>query len=299
MTGRLAGLALALYPLAFRRRYEQEMRALLEESQPRVLALLDLLRGAMAAHLRPPAAAGDGVDPCERLRASTSGQLACWVAFAAAGFGFYKTTEDAPFAAAGHAHRLLGDTHLAVQVLAVLASAAVLLGALPLILAALNRARLQPRLWRLVALPPLIVAVFVGLTRLMEALAGSQPVHHPSAEGAIAFIAWSLAALACGAGCVVGARAVLFAVPMARARLLAAYACGVLVTAAMMAITLATTLYAIGLFADASSLAATANGPFQLVSVGASLILQLLVMASAAIAAATTTRRGWGARALD
>lgn len=298
MTGRLARLALALYPLAFRRRYEQEMRALLEESPPRALALLDLLRGAMAAHLRPTAAAGGGVDPGERLRASASGQLACWVAFAAAGFGFYKTTEDAPFAAAGHAHQLLGDTHLAVQVLAVLASALVLLGALPLILAALSGARRQPRLWRLVGLPPLVVAVFVALTRLMEAVAGSQPVHHASTEGAIAFIAWSLAALACGAGCVVGARAVLFAVPMARGRLLAAYVCGMFVTAAMVAITLATTVYAIGLFADVSSLAAAGNGPFGLVSVGASLILQLLVMTFAAIAAATTTRRGWGAVAL-
>ncbi len=297
MSGRLAALALALYPLAFRRRYEQEMRALLEDSPPRAGALLDLLRGALAAHLRPAAAAE--VEPCERLRASTSGQLACWVAFAAAGFGFYKTTEDAPFAAAGHVHRLLGDTHLAVQVLAVLASAAVLLGSVPLILAALRRARMQPRLWRLVALPPLIVAVFIGLTRLMEAVANSQPLHHAGTEGAIAFIAWSLAGLACGAGCVVGARAVLFAVPVGRARLLAAYACGVFVTAAMVAITLATALYAIGLFADASSLAAAGNGPFRLVSVGASLVLQLLVMTFAALAAATTTRRGWGAVALD
>ena len=58
-------------------------------------------------------------------------------------------------------------------------------------------------------------------------------------------------------------------------------------------------MYAIGLFADVSSLAAAGNGPFRLVSVGASLILQLLVMTFAAIAAATTTRRGWGAVALD
>ena len=299
MSGRLARLALALYPLAFRRRYGQELRALLEDSPPRVPAFLDLLRGAMSAHLRPTAAAGGRVEPCQRLRASASGQLACWVAFAAAGFGFYKTTEDAPFGAAGHAHRLLGDTYLAVQALAVLASAAVLLGALPLILAALGRARLQPRLWRLVALPPLIVAVFIGLTRLMEAVAGAQPVHHASTEGAIAFIAWSLAALAGGAGCVVGARAVLFAVPVGRVRLLAAYTCGVFVTAAMVAITLATTLYAIGLFADAPSLAAAGNGPFRLVSVGASLVLQLLVMTFAVLAAATTTRRGWGAVARD
>ncbi len=298
MSRRLARLALSLYPLAFRRRYGDELSALLEDAPPRMLAVLDLLRGAILAHLRPTAAGGAPVDPSDRLRASASGQLACWVAFAAAGFGFYKTTEEEPFAAAGHAHHLLGGTYLAVQALAVLASVAVILGALPLILAALARARAEPRLRRLVSLPPLAVLVFVGLTRVLL-LAHPEPADHTSTVGGIAFIIWGVAGLACGAVCVVAARAALFAVAVPRWRLLAAYACGTLVTVAMAAITLAVMLYAIALFADASSLAASGNGPFQLVSVGVSLVVQLVVMALTATLAATSTQRGWRVVALD
>lgn len=299
MTRRLAQLVLCLYPLAFRRRYGEEMLALVEESPTRMPAVLDLLRSAILAHLRPAALETGLVGSADRIRASMSGQLACWVAFAAAGFGFYKTTEDAPFAAAGHTHHLLGGAHLAVQVLAVLASAAVLLGASPLIVTALGRARVEPRLRRLVSLPPLAVVLFVGLTRLMELVASSQPAGHASSTGGFAFIAWSVAGLGCGAVCVVAARGALFAVPMPRGRLLAAFGCGTLVTAAMVAIALAASLYAIALLTDASSLAASGNGPFQLVSVGVSLVLQLLVMVLAATLAATTTRRGWRAVAPD
>lgn len=299
MSRRLAQLALSLYPLAFRRRYGEELSALLEDAPPRMLAVLDLLRGAILAHLRPTAAGGGLVDPSDRLRASASGQLACWVAFAAAGFGFYKTTEDEPFAAAGHAHHLLGGTYLAVQGLVVLASAAVVLGALPLILAALARARAEPRLRRLVSLPPLAVLVFVGLTRVLMLLAHPEAADHTSTLGGIAFIIWGVAGLACGAVCVVAARAALFAVAVPRWRLLAAYACGTLVTVAMAAIALAAMLYATALFADASSLAASGNGPFQLVSVGVSLIVQLVVMVLTATLAATSTQRGWRAVALD
>ncbi len=272
---------------------------LIDDAPPRPSAVLDLLRGAVVAHLRPATSEAGLLDSSDRLRASASGQLACWVIFAVAGFGFYKTTEDEPFAAAGHAHRLLGATHLAVQILAVLASAAVMLGALPLILEALTRARVEPRLRRLVSLPPLAVLVFVGLTRVLELLTRSEPTRHSSTVGGIAFICWGIAGLACGTVCVVAARAALSAVTMARWRLLAAYGCGTFVTVAMSAITLAATLYAVALFADASSLAATGNGPFQLVSVGVSVIVQLLVMALASTLAATSTRRGWNAAALD
>ena len=76
MRRRLAGLALALYPLAFRRRYGQEMRALLDETPPGVHTVLDLLRGALAAHLRPPAGLGALPRPPPRLvreRASLRG----------------------------------------------------------------------------------------------------------------------------------------------------------------------------------------------------------------------------------
>jgi hypothetical protein len=95
----LARRVLALHPLAFRRRYGQEMRALLEQTPARAATVLDLLRGALVAHLRPPAAVAGFVAPADRVRASASAVLACWVAFAAAGFGFYKTTEDGSFSA--------------------------------------------------------------------------------------------------------------------------------------------------------------------------------------------------------
>jgi hypothetical protein len=202
MTRRLARLTLSLYPLAFRRRYGQEMQALLAQTPTRVPTVLDLLPGALTAHLRPPAAATDLIDSADRVRASASGVLACWVVFAAAGFGFYKTSENAPFTAAGHAHPLLGLAHVSIQALALVGSAAVLLGALPLIIGALAQARRQPGLRFLVSLPALAVLLFAGLTRVVL-LAHSEHAHAPTTAGGIVFIAWGLAGLACGAVCVV------------------------------------------------------------------------------------------------
>ncbi len=294
MTRRLAELTLWLYPLAFRRRYGEELRALMDASPPRPLAVLDLLRGALAAHLRPTAALADLVDAPDCMRASVSGQLACWVLFAAAGFAFYNTTEDGPFTAAGHAHPLLGGVHVAIQVIAIVASAAVLVGALPLILAALSQARREPRLRWLVSLPPLAVSIFAGLTRGLALMAHSGP-SRPSSLGGAAFLAWCVAGLACGAVSVMAARAALFAVSMPRRRLVTAFVFGTLVTVAMAAIALATAVYAIALFADAPRLAASANGPLQLVSTGVSLTVQLAVMLMVGTLAATTTRRGWRA----
>lgn len=298
MRRRLAELALWLYPVAFRRRYSEELRALLAESPPRLLAVLDLVRGALTAHLRPTAAVAGLVDSADRLRASVSAQLACWVLFAAAGFGFYNTTEDSPFAAAGHAHPLLGGAHIAIQLSAIVASCAVLAGALPLILAALDQARRRRGLRRLVSLPPLAVLVFAGVTGVLVAVAHSEPAHG-SSSGGIVFLAWGLVGLACGAVCVVCARAALFAVPMPRWRLVTAFTCGALVVLAMTVIALATAVYAITLFVDASHLATSANGPFQLVSTGVSLAAQLAVMLVATMFASTTTHRGWSALARD
>jgi len=164
MSRALARALLQLYPMAYRRRYGEEMRALLDQTPVRAMTLADLLRGALAAHLRPAAAA---LSPADRVRASASAVLACWVAFAAAGFGFYKTTEGARFAAIGTTHPLLGDAHLAVQALAIGASGAVVLGALPLIAAALAQARRQPRLRMVLMLPILAVLVFAVLTALL------------------------------------------------------------------------------------------------------------------------------------
>jgi hypothetical protein len=295
MTRRLALLIIGFYPAAFRRRYAEEMRALVDESPVRVGAVLDLLRGALVAHARPLADAAGLVGPADRVRASASGVLACWVLFAAAGFAFYKTTEDASFTEVNSAHPLLGDARAAIIAAAVLASGAVVLGALPLVLAALAEARRRPPLRLLVSLPVLAVIVFVGLTGVLVLVARATHPHGRSTVGAVVFIAWGVAGLACGAVCVLAACKALFAVPLSRGRLLSAFGAAALVTAAMVAIAVATALYAIALPADASRLAGAPNGPLQAISVSTSVIVVVVVMAVAAALAAATTGRGWRA----
>lgn len=296
MTARLARIALSFYPLAYRRRYGEEMRALLEDQPPRARTVLDLLRGALVAHLRPAETPAGVVEAADRVRATASGVLLCWVLFAAAGFGYYKTTEDSPFSTAGHAHPLLRDAHLAVQAVALIASAAVVLGALPLILAAVARARREPSLWRTVALPVVPVIVFGILTIVVVALAHAHsPGYHSGSTYGVA-TAWGIAGIACGVACVLACRAALFATPVTPARLRAALSAGVLVTIAMVVIAVATAIYAIALAIDASQLASTPNGPFQVLSTIVSLVVMVAVMALAALLAATTTRRSWRVR---
>ncbi|MGA8744336.1 MAG: hypothetical protein WB507_00535 [Solirubrobacterales bacterium] len=290
MSRRLCQIALSLYPLAFRRRYGEEMRSLVDEEPARAPAAIDLLRGALAAHLRPPTAAAGLIGPSDRVRASLSGVLACWVLFAAAGFGFYKTTEETAFRAAAHAHPLLGGAHLAILVAALVASATVALGASPLIAAALAEARRRGSLRALLGLPALSLVLFAGLTAALALLARS---HASVGLGGVAFIAWGIAGLACAAVCVLASRAALFAVPLAPWRLLAALAGGTLLSAAMAVITLATAAYAIALPLQAPHLAAASNGPLGVLSVTASLLLQVIVMVAAGTLAAITTRRGW------
>jgi hypothetical protein len=171
----------------------------------------------------------------------------------------------------------------------------VLMGALPLILAALAKARHRSRLRLLVGLPVLAVLVFIALTGVLVLAAHFSSSHRPTTVGGVSFIAWGLAGLACGAICVVASRRVLFAVPMSRWRLVTAFASGMLVTAAMVTMTMATGIYAIALAIDASPIAGAPNGPLQAMSVSASLVEGVVVMAIAAALAATTTRRGWRA----
>jgi len=292
MSRRMSALALALYPLAFRRRYGEEMRQLLLQAPPSASGVADLLRGALAAHLRPPPALADVLTPAERLRASASGVLACWVVFAVAGLGFYKTTEDRPFSAAGRSHALLGGAHLTVQILALIGSAAVLVGAAPLVAAALARARREPGLRRMASAVLAALATFALFTALLVVQARHQHADHASNLAHSVFVLWVLSGLVCGAVCVVAARRTLFAIAVSRIWLIFAQACGAVATAVMAAVALASGAYAIALIADASGLAAAANGPFGTISTAASLAVQAVVMVLAATLASIATLRG-------
>jgi hypothetical protein len=294
MTRRLSKTALALYPLAFRRRYGAEMLVLIEDSAPGARAVIDLLRGALLAHIRPPARISEALSPEERIRASASAILASWLAFAAAGFGFYKTTEDHSFSRIGDAHLALGGTHVAIQFLAVLASIAILAGATPLVLAALRQAGRDRTLRRATGLAVGSIALFAVLTMVLVVLAHSARTLPSAAKGA-AFLIWILAGLVCGVVCAFAASRGLFALRVRRRGLVAALACGTLVSAAMALIAVATAIYMLALALDAAGIAAAGNGPFGVLSVEISIAIQLVVMLFAASLASVASRRGWRA----
>jgi hypothetical protein len=296
MTARLARLALNLYPVAYRRRYGEEMRTLLEDQPATARTALDLIRGALLAHVHPQNAPTGAVDPADRIRASASGVLMCWVLFAAAGFAFYKTTEDQPFSAADYTHPVLRDAHVTVQAVALMASALVVLGALPLIAAALVRARRDPGVRRSVVLALVPVIGFALLTAIVVVLAHSAGQHHTSGVGSGIAVVWGIFGLGCGVGCVVGCRAALFGTPVSQSSLRAALMFGTFVMVAMFMIAAATAIYAVALATDAAGVAAESNGPFQVLNASTSLVVVTIVMVATAGLAATATRRGWRVR---
>lgn len=300
MMRRIAAVALALYPLAFRRRYGEELKALLEEAPVRAVTVLDLLRGAIGAHLHPGIGPQGVVSLEDRLRASLSAVLACWIAFAAAGFAFYKTTEDAPFARAGSEHLALGASHLVVQVLAAAASLAILFGGLPIVLAAVKQAPHKRSLRAPIGLGLGAVVLVCGLTGALVLLAHfDHGDHSMAAAGRVGFAVWGLACLAAGMVSVIAARRALFATSLSRARLLKGFFCATLVSAAMAVIALATTAYTLGLVLNAAALARVPNGPIGIPSTVATLVAQVVVMVIAGGLAALTSRRGWRAARIN
>jgi uncharacterized membrane protein len=185
---------------------------------------------------------------------------------------------------------------MGVQGVALAASGMIVLGALPLICAAIERVRRDPSAWRSVVAPVLPLIVFVVLTAVFLAIARSHRNGHPATAGSVAFTVWALAGLACATACVLACRAALFATPVAPHRLRVALVSGAVVTCGMFVIAAATAIYVIALLLDAGSLAAEPNGPFQVLSVSASLIVLTIVMVLTAALAATSTRRGWRVR---
>ncbi len=287
---RLARLALALYPLAYRRRYGDEMEALIEDSGASPRAVADLLRGALRAHLRPAPGIERELGPDDRLRLGLSSILLCWVVFSVAGLGLYKATEGHAFGASPHHHQLVGVAHLAIQVLAAGASLAVLLGAAPLVVAALRQARDRRAVERAVVLAAGCVLVFGLATAALVVVANAAPAPSEPLD-AVILATWTGLALACGIGCALAGRLGLFAVTVPREVLRYTTACATLVALGMVGIVLATAVYLLALLHEAPGLAGQGNGPLELVSVAASLGIELAVMSALAIPAGLSAIR--------
>lgn len=289
MSARLARLALALYPLAYRRRYGEEIAALLEDSGVSPRTALDLAKGAVRAHLRPERRVADGLDGRDRLRLAASAVLLCWLLVAMAIFAFAKTTEDPDFTAAASAHPLLGGAHLALQLLAVLASMALLLGAAPLVVIALAQVGSRAGVRRAALVAGGCVTVAILATAVVVLVAN----HHPDPSSGLRtglIAGWIVVGIVCTFGCGLAARRGLFAAQVPDDALRLARACAAIVAVAMVGIASACAVYLVALLADAPSLAGQGNGG-GLISVGASLGIVLAAIALAAAAGSASALR--------
>jgi hypothetical protein len=285
---RLARLALASYPRAYRRRYGDEMTVLVEESGASMAAVRDLFRGAFRAHLRPEPAVG-AAEPGERLRLGASAVLLCWVLFAAAIFGFAKATEEGSFKIAASAHPLIGGAHLALEILAVVASLAFLVGLVPLVAAALPQVRENPDLRR-----PALVAV--GCVALgVAATVGFLLVHrNPTAAAgprAALPVAWAVIVFACAVGCAWAGRRGLFATALGDDVMRLARGSATTIAIAMVGIAVAAVVYFTALLIEEPGLADECVGHNLPVSVAVSLAACLVVMVPVAATAAFSAAR--------
>ncbi len=282
-------LLVALYPEAWRERYGDELVAMLEQTGCGPRVTVDVLRGAVVAHLPPLGGAADG----DRARLAVSGVLGCFICFCFTVAGFAKTTEDPPFRIAGDAHLALGRAHQLIVVAAIVAVAALVVAAVPLARRAVVVARGADRrdVRLLVATPPLAIGVFVVSLALLAVWVNGHR-GHPRAIGWSLLVICALAAVAAAFACWAAPRALMRRIgPLGRELPIAAVALAV-VAAAMVVATAATAAYLAALLVDTPGLAASANGPHGLSSTTTSIAGQLFVMLALSGAAALSASRG-------
>jgi len=278
---------LSLYPKAWRDRYREEMSALLEQTPAGITATLDLLRGAVTAHLRPLASSA----PAVRARSMIARVLGCFIVFCFFGLGFAKTTENDDYTE--HVHPLLGISHAVILTAALVGAAALTLAAVPLVLASLVAARRtrEPALIKLIAVPPAAIAVFAGSVGLLALWLNAH--HHHVGVGGWLLLAFCLLCAATGGfACWAAPRAIMRRIDVPRNAFAFSVPAVALVALCMAAVAVATGLFLIGVTADAPGVGASGNGPGQLINVTTSIVIQFVGMLGLSAVAAVSAARG-------
>jgi hypothetical protein len=280
--GVLAALLIALYPEAWRERYGEEMLALVADDPPGPRGLASLVRGALCAHLRPPASLRP--PRTVRMRLSIAALFGCWLGISLAGLAFQKVIENVPFntpfTGASQRHELIALGHAAVLAGALLGAAAVAVGGLPLLWLALRRAAL-PGQWRLrglLAVPPLCALALVAVSALVLALAPARDGGFPSGWVIAAGVPMTLGAASCALVCSLVPRAVLHRIDPPPAALRRASLAGVVLGFAMFLVAAGLGVYVLALWRQAPALSAQITGPF-----GASTGATLAAVCAAAV----------------
>jgi hypothetical protein len=278
---------LRLYPEAWRERYGEEMSSLLEQAPPSLSAILDLLRGALAAHLRPLASS----PTVARARGAIACVLGCFIVFCVFGSGFAKTTES--FNHTEHLHPLLGISHSVILIAAIIGAGALALAAVPLAIASLRQARhtRDPALMRLIAVPPIAIGIFAGSAELLGLWLNAH--HHHAGLGGWLLLTLCLAcAAAGGSACWAAPRAIMRRIDKPRRAFALSVPAIALVALCMMAVAIATGVFLVGIAADAPQVGAAGDGPGQLIDVTTSFAILFAAMLTLSMAAAVSAARG-------
>jgi hypothetical protein len=189
--GAVARGSLRLYPAAWRARYEDEVRALLEDSGADLRTIASLAWQAMRARIWP---SRHLYDPPARMRASLATVAVAWTVLAGLAAVFASFTQTQP----SLQQNLTGPRHLVIQWSfwvfdgAVGASLlAVAAGGLPLWLLMLHRARRQhcPREIAWLLAPAVVPAVYLGAASVTLSLVrhGTAPIQPPFAHATPSF----------------------------------------------------------------------------------------------------------------
>lgn len=157
---------LRLYPHAWRDRYEDEVAAVLAAHHVTYWTVLDVLLGALDAHLHRDLLPGRLTSMAHRIRTSEITIFCAFVLFCIAWLPLGLVRDPLPVwqaATVGHPAQLVALTILGLAYL--VAAAAILVGGLPLLISALAQS-INARRWRLLALfivPLLAAAALVAV----------------------------------------------------------------------------------------------------------------------------------------
>ena len=152
-----------LYPRAWRERYGDEFEALLEECLHTPLDVVDILLGAMDAHLGLSDTTNwRMMNMNNKLRTAILMVFAAYIAFIVAGMSVYGFADDSPFIPMMQTDKLLALAWSTLQISALVALLAIVIGGMPLAWTIIRRALSSNRKdLQLLLVPPLAFLALV------------------------------------------------------------------------------------------------------------------------------------------
>jgi hypothetical protein len=190
MIQRLRPWLIRMYPRSWRIRYEAEFNALLEQSLYSPLDVLDILLGALDAHvllLSGENLTWRGLNMLNKVRTAILIVFAAYIGFVIAGFGLVGMADDSPMIALTKTTPALAAAWITIQAGSGIALLAVVVGGLPLAFVVIRQALskshqglgllLVPVLAFLVLVAYAAFVLAVGTGRI--ALTGVVPVVQP------------------------------------------------------------------------------------------------------------------------